>query len=373
MPLIILLGSIAGVFSVAIIAGAVWVLWALWAGTLVGVAWWILAIVAIAIAASGRFLVLAFFPRGEQEPEVRGSANGGETMVGPDGSRIHVEREGAVGKPTLVLTHGWTLDSQAWFYARRHLSKQYRLILWDLPGLGRSSQPADRHYSVERLAEDLRAVIQQQASANERVTLVGHSIGGMMMLTLCRLHPEFVRQRINGLVFVDTTYTYPLNSVPASALQKALRWPVFEPLLHVTIALWPIAWLMNWLSYFNGTSHLVNRMTVLTGKVTRGQLDTSAWYNAKDHPGVVAKGILAVMRWNEEKTVSGIDIPARVITGSRDMITRPEAAREMSERLPQGDLVTVDPAGHNGLLEQMSVAYGQAIDEAARRFALAPA
>ena len=284
-----------------------------------------------------------------------------------------MDAEGPADKPVLVLTHGWTLDSQAWFYARQQLSKRYRLILWDLPGLGRSSQPADHEYSVERLAENLRAVIEHATAANERVTLVGHSIGGMMMLTLCRLHPDFIRRRVNGLVFIDTTYTYPLNTVTAGALQRALRWPLIEPLLHMTIALWPLAWLMNWLSYFNGTTHLVNRMTVLSGNVTRGQLDAAAWYNAKDHPGVVAKGLLAVLRWNEEKTLPGINVPARVITGSLDRLTKPEAALEMSKRMPQSDLVTIDPAGHNGLLENKGSDYGRAIEDAARRFAHMPA
>lgn len=294
-------------------------------------------------------------------------------MAAPDGSRIHVETEGPADKPALVLTHGWTLDSQAWFYARQHLEKRFRLILWDLPGLGQSSQPSDHKYSVERLAEDLRAVIEQQTAGREKITLVGHSIGGMMMLTLCRLYPDFIRRRVNGLVFIDTTYTYPLKTASAGALQRAVRWPVIEPLLHVTIALWPLAWLMNWLSYFNGSTHLINRFTGLSGNVTRGQLDAAAWYNAKDHPGVVAKGLLAVLRWNEEKTLSGINVPVRVITGSLDRLTIPEAAQEMSKRMPKSDLVTIDPAGHNGLLENKGEDYGRAIAEAAGRFAHAPA
>ena len=36
---------------------------------------------------------------------------------------------------------------------------RFRLIAWDLPGLGRSVQPADGDYRLEKLARDLEAVL----------------------------------------------------------------------------------------------------------------------------------------------------------------------------------------------------------------------
>jgi pimeloyl-ACP methyl ester carboxylesterase len=367
VPLPFLLGWLAGLSSFAILGGGLWILWAWYVGELVGLAWIVTGSAMLLWSAAGRHLVLAFYPRGTDEPEVRRST-GGHEIAGPDGSRLHMDEQGASsGKPALVLTHGWALDSEAWYYARRQLGEQYRLILWDLPGLGRSTQPADGRYTVERLAEDLLAVI--EASGERRVTLVGHSIGGMMMLTLCRLHPDIGR-RVNGLVFVDTTYTYPLNTTMGGKLLRALRRPLIEPLLYLTVWLWPLVWLMNWQSYFNGTSHIVNRITSFSRHVSRGQLDAGAWYSAKDHPGVLAKGLLAVLRWTEEGTLPEIQLPARVITGDADRLTRPEAAQQMTARIPTCDLVTIRGAGHNGLLEE-GRDYARAIDNAARRFAMA--
>ncbi|HEX2650058.1 MAG TPA: alpha/beta hydrolase [Burkholderiales bacterium] len=368
MPLILFFGWLAGLLSWAVPLGALWILWARATNELTGAAWPLAALVMLAWSLFGRHLVLAFYSRGD-EPDVRNPGWPAGRLSAPDGSALYVEKDGPADKPSLVLTHGWMLDSAAWCYARGHLAQHYRLVLWDLPGLGQSSQPADGRYTLERLAEDLRAVIEKETPEAERVTLVGHSIGGMMMLTLCRLHPDFVRRRVNGLVFIDTTYTYPLNTISGSAVQKALRWPVLEPMLHLTVWLWPLAWITNWLTYFNGTGHLIARAALFSGNLTRGQLDAGAWYAAKDHPGVVAKGILAALRWNEEATVSQVSVPARVITGSADRLTQPEAAREMNRRLPRSDLVTIDPAGHNGLLEKHGASYGRAIDEAAHRFA----
>lgn len=349
MPLPFLLGTLAGLLSIAALAGGLYVVWAWYVGELVSAAWLAGGVAALLWSAYGRLLVLSFYPRGSDEPRPVHSQNT-KTITGADGSTLHVEIEGDPDKPVAILTHGWALDSTAWYYVRRQLSSRYRLVLWDLPGLGASSQPADGRYTVARLAEDLRRVI--DGTADGPVTLVGHSIGGMMILTLCRLHPELLADKVRGIVFMDTTHVWPLRTVMAGGLLRLLRWPLIEPLLYLTILLWPLVWLMNWQSYFNGTSHLVNRLTSLSRDVTRGQLEFATRFNVKDKPSVVAKGLLAVLRWDEAETPAGISVPTLVITGDADRITLPEAGVGMSRMIPDAQLVRIDPAGHNGLLEE---------------------
>jgi pimeloyl-ACP methyl ester carboxylesterase len=357
LPLPFLLGTIASLASLALLAGGVYIVWAWVAGTLVATSWLVSGIAMLAWSLLGRQIVLALYPRGQDEPRADRSP-GASTVDAPDGSRLHVEMEGPTDKPVIILTHGWALDGTAWYYVRKELSKNHRLVIWDLPGLGRSSQPADGRYSVERLAKDLRSVIAQ--TGNQPVTLVGHSIGGFMMLTLARLHPDLMRYKINGMVFMDTTHTWPLNTVMAGGLLKLLRWPVIEPLLLLTIVLWPLMWLSNLQGYLNGTSHIVNRITSLSRGVTRGQLEFGTRFNIKDKPNVIAKGLRAVLRWDETPTPATITVPVRVLSGDADRITKPEAGRAISEMAPDGDFILIQPAGHNGLLEP-GRQYGAAI------------
>lgn len=161
------------------------------------------------------------------------------------------------------------------------------------------------------------------------------------------------------MVFVDTTHTWPLNTVMAGGLLKLLRWTVVKPLLLLTIVLSPLIWLSNLQSYINGTSHIVNRITSLSRGVTRGQLDCGSRYNIKDKPSVIAKGLRAVLRWDETRTPATIPVPVRVIAGDADRLTRPEAGKAISEMAPQADFVPIEPAGHNGILE--NTRYGEAI------------
>jgi pimeloyl-ACP methyl ester carboxylesterase len=349
LPLPFLLGTLATLASLALLGGGIYIVWAWIAGTVVATSTLASGIGMLAWSLLGRQIVLALYPRGEDEPRAMHSPDAA-TLDAPDGSRIHIETEGPAGKPVIILTHGWALDSTAWYYVRKELAKHHRLVMWDLPGLGRSTQPADGRYSVERLAENLRSVIAH--TGEQPVTLVGHSIGGMMMLTLARKHPELLGSKINGMVFMDTTHTWPLDSVMAGGLLKLLRWPVVEPLLLLTQLLWPLIWLSNLQSYLNGTSHIVNRITSLSRGVTRGQLDFGSRFNVKDKPNVIAKGLRAVLRWNEERTPPALAVPVRVIAGDADRLTKPEAGLALSRLAPDADFVTISPAGHNGLLEE---------------------
>jgi pimeloyl-ACP methyl ester carboxylesterase len=365
MPLPFLLGTLAGLLSIALLIGGGYIVWQWYIGALATMAWLATGVGMLLWSSFGRYAVLAFYPRGNDEPRPV-HLGPGRSIQGADGSQLYVEVEGDSDKPVAILTHGWALDSTAWYYIRKQLSPHYRLVFWDLPGLGRSTPPSDGRYTVARLAEDLRRVVDE--FGDKPVTLVGHSIGGMMILTLCRLHPELLKEKVAGIVFMDTTHVWPLRTVIAGGLLRVLRWPVIEPLLWITVFLWPLVWLMNWQSYFNGSSHIINRLTSLSRDVTRGQLEFATRFNIKDNPSVVAKGLLAVLRWDESSTPAGISVPSLVVTGDSDRITLPEAAVSMSELIPEAEFVRITPAGHNGLLEE-GTQYSDAIARLVKRVA----
>jgi pimeloyl-ACP methyl ester carboxylesterase len=50
-------------------------------------------------------------------------------------------------------------NSTEWDYLKKELADDFRLIVWDLPGLGLSKRPTNRDYSMENLSRDLEAVL----------------------------------------------------------------------------------------------------------------------------------------------------------------------------------------------------------------------
>ena len=156
----------------------------------------------------------------------RSSGEGGRLRRGQgahaeasDGSRIYVESDGPADAPVLVFTHGWGMDSTTWIDARRHLGQRFRLIVWDLPGLGRSKGPKDGRYSLDRFSDALATVI--DLAGRRQVILVGHSIGGMIIQTLARNQPGRMGTQVVGVVLENTTFTDPLIGTPPAAAPAA--------------------------------------------------------------------------------------------------------------------------------------------------------
>jgi pimeloyl-ACP methyl ester carboxylesterase len=358
--LILLLALLAGLASAGVLLGAIYVGWAWYAGELVAVGWLVGAGVALLWSLLGRHIVLLLHRQGTDNPQRHGS---GERLPGVKGSTVHVEIEGPAGAPVLVFTHGWGFDASAWYSIRRRLRADFRLVLWDLPGLGASTPFSDGVFDIERFAENLHRLIER---VDGPVVLVGHSIGGMTMLTFCRRYPDLVGNKVKGLILVDTTFTTPLRTTVGAGILPWLQKPVAKALLHLNRLLWPVVWWMNWQSYLNGSSHLVTRLMSFSRDVTRGELEFAARFTATEHPAVVAKGILATLDWDESATLQQISVPTTVLVGKEDRITVPAASHHMARTVHAGNLQEITLAGHSGIVEEGD-AYAAAIATGAKR------
>jgi pimeloyl-ACP methyl ester carboxylesterase len=267
----------------------------------------------------------------------------------PDGSELRVECYGPADAPPLVMTHGWGANSTEWFYPKQNLARHFRLIVWDEPGLGLSKKPTNNDYRLENLASDLEAVL---AFAGEQpAVLVGHSIGGMINLTFCKVFPKALDRQVAGLVLVHTTYTNPVRTTKMAGFYTAIEKPVLIPMLYLTIGLWPLVWAMNWMSYLNGSAHRSTHKGSFAGTETRGQLDFFARFMAQDRPDVLARGMLGMIGYDATATLPTIRKPTLVIVGDQDTTTLPEAGQFMSRAIPNAQLETLSPAKHLGLIE----------------------
>ncbi len=304
----------------------------------------------------GRFLVLLFIPAGRTDPrEERSHAH---VVTAPDGAVLHVETLGSQSAPTIVLTHGWGLNADAWWYTKHALAERFRVVVWDLPGLGRSKSPKDGKFTIDRFAQALGAVV--QSTGPGPVLLVGHSIGGMTTQTFWRACPAALRQRVNGMVLVDTTHENPLHTMRLSWLWQALRWPAIEPMSWLTILFSPLVWLFSWQGYLSGSNQLAMRMTGFGRFATRGQVDFTARLACKGSPGVQAAGNLAMFRWKATEVLPTIDVPILILTGTKDIVTLPRASELIAEAAPNTRLIRIDGAGHMGFMERSEV-YNEAI------------
>ena len=271
------------------------------------------------------------------------------SLTRPDGSVLRVECYGPADAFPIVMTHGWGCDSTEWFYSKKKLADRFRLVLWDEPGLGLSTKPDNNDYRLEKLAGDLAAVL---AFAGDRAAvLIGHSIGGMITLTLCKVFPELLGPRVAGLVLAHTSYKNPVRTTKWAALYTAIEKPVITPLLYLTIGLWPLVWVMNWLSYLNGSAHRSTHKQSFAGTETRGQLNFFARFMPRSRPDVLARGMLGMIGYDATAILRTIHVPTLVVVGDQDTTTLPEAGEFICRSVAGAQLAILSPAKHLGLIE----------------------
>lgn len=117
-------------------------------------------------------------------------------------------RETGKGKP-LLLIHGLGASSYTWRSITPALAKTHRVIAIDLKGFGDSDKPLDDAYSI---ADQARLVQDYMARRNLRgVTLVGHSFGGAVAMSIALDDANVARPRIEKLVLIDSlAYQQPI-------------------------------------------------------------------------------------------------------------------------------------------------------------------
>ena len=118
------------------------------------------------------------------------------TATSTDGTLIAFEAQGS-GLPALVFVHGWSCDRTYWQAQFGPLSAHAQCVVLDLAGHG-ESDTARADLTIAAFGEDVAAVV--RALALESVVLIGHSMGGDVILEAALQ----LRDCVRGLVWVDT-------------------------------------------------------------------------------------------------------------------------------------------------------------------------
>ncbi|WP_207425818.1 alpha/beta fold hydrolase [Pedobacter sp. SYSU D00535] len=305
----------------------------------------------IYIFLGGKSIIKALFSKkrqNEDDPRPEKSREQ-EELRRADGSLINIEHYGIKGRQAIVFVHGWNSNSMQWYYQKKYFEKDYHLILIDLPGLGKSRRPDNKDFSLENFASVLNDVLEKTKPVNP--VLWGHSIGGMTILTFCKVF----RQKLNGikgLVLQHTTYTNPTKTAILSGLLAAIQNPVLKPICWLMIVFSPLVWLSRWMSYANGNMLLMTRFLTFAGTQSPSQLDFASLLSAMAPPAVTARGVLGMFNYDATPVLSEINIPVMIFAASSDRLTKAEASEQMNGRIPGSELIILKPAGHMGLMER---------------------
>ncbi len=137
-----------------------------------------------------------------------------------DGCMLYYKDWGK-GDP-VVLLHGWPLTADTWdAVAMKLVEAGHRCIFHDRRGFGRSDQPWDGH-DYDTYADDVAAVL-EDAGVEEKVSLVGFSMGGG---EVARFLTRQGRQRVSKAVLASSVVPLLVqrednpDGVPEDTLQQ---------------------------------------------------------------------------------------------------------------------------------------------------------
>lgn len=128
---------------------------------------------------------------------------------------------------TLLLIHGMASSSRTWRYVMPELARTHRVLAADLPGHGGSAKPRG-DYSLGAFAATLRDLLAELKI--NRVTVVGHSLGGGVALQLAYQHPELCERLVlisSGGLGREVSWILRLLSAPGAELVLPVVTPPF--------------------------------------------------------------------------------------------------------------------------------------------------
>ncbi|WP_225414446.1 alpha/beta fold hydrolase [Stigmatella hybrida] len=137
-------------------------------------------------------------PKARKPPSKQISTRGHTVQI--DGIEMYYEEYGA-GKP-LVLLHGFGGCARNWHPFTAKLSERHRLIIVDLRGHGRSTNPENK-FTHREAAGDVFLLLKKLGV--DHFSAMGMSSGGMVLLHMATSQPK----RIDSMVLISATSHFP--------------------------------------------------------------------------------------------------------------------------------------------------------------------
>ena len=233
------------------------------------------------------------------------------------GLRINYEMLGEGN--TVLLLHGWASSLQPYRALMNQLSRKYRVIALDLPGMGASEEPKEP-WDVDGFADFVLAFLEQFGV--KKLSLVGHSYGGRIIIKLANRQLPFA---IDKIVLIDSAGIKPPASKKKSFRQRLFKVGKWFLSLKPVAKLFPTA---------------LEKLRVKFG---------SADYAAAS-PMMRQCLVKAV---NEDLThlLPGIQAPTLLVWGDRDTATPISDAKTMEQRIPNAGLAVIPGTGHFSFVE----------------------
>ncbi|MGR8947306.1 MAG: alpha/beta fold hydrolase [Gammaproteobacteria bacterium] len=238
-----------------------------------------------------------------------------------NGTSLYYELSGS--GPTVVLIHGFSIDTRMWDEQMDGLTSRYQVLRYDMRGFGRSSLPDEKPYDP---CVDLLELLNHLKL--DKVSLVGLSLGGWVATDFTIANPD----KVNVLVVADTALmgyewqegrpsTLPVEVAQSKGIEAAKQFWLASPLFEA--------------------ARRHPRVLRHLGEMVD---DYSGWHWIHENPQILA----------DEPTIyalKDIRCPTLVLVGEHDTFDFQRIAEILEEQIRNARRVVIKDAGHMSNME----------------------
>ncbi|NRD74484.1 alpha/beta fold hydrolase [Shewanella sp. VB17] len=227
--------------------------------------------------------------------------------------------------PTLVFLHGLFLDRTFWSPVIKRLSKPFRCVVFDMPGHGASGWREG--LDLNAIANDIALwLIENNIS---KVTLVGHSQGGMIALRIAAKYPQL----LNKLVLVNTsTRAEAPSHMPLWQQRRSLLLSLDEK---------------NRQSVFEDIQKIKYTSSWLQAHPAYARDDINKQMKANPRMLAYAMDAAVIEREDIREILKEITVNTIVLAGTEDIATPSAHGEEIARLMPNATYSAVKKASHS--------------------------
>lgn len=245
---------------------------------------------------------------------------------------------------TVLLLHGKNFCGAYWGETASDLAEQgFRVIIPDQIGFCKSSKPDHFHYTFQQLARNTRAVL--EALGVRQLSVLGHSMGGMLAARFALMYPERVEKLIleNPIGLEDWKLKVPYKGVDywyRRELQKD-----YESIKSYQLE-----------SYYDGEwrPEYAPWVDILAGMTLSPEYPRAAWNQALTYDMVFTQPVIyefgrieaptLLIIGQRDTTALGKDLVSEEV--SKTLGNYPELGKMAAGTIPDATLVELKGVGH---------------------------
>lgn len=252
-----------------------------------------------------------------------------------DGGRLHVAQFGE--GPPIVLIHGVMLALDVWAPVMRALGSSHQVVAISQRGHGHSLA-GDEGYRFERLGLDVMEVL--DALELRTATLVGHSMGGMVVQRLAARRPIELASHVARLVLIATS---PGPVIPAPIPIAVVR--IAEHLVSTAAR--------RGRGIFSSDAGVWLTRIGFGESPSAGGVELTRQLIASMHPDALSALVHNLSEFSIAGRLGAISLPTDVVVGTKDRLTPVRTAKRIEVGIDGANLHVFAGCGHMVMLERV--------------------